>query len=370
MTKATIPAGAPGLAESEQITVDELRLAARNHGMPLEALRHPITPLGLHYLLIHYDIPLVEPSTWRLSVGGRVVRPLSLTLDELRRRPARTLPVTMECAGNGRAGLHPRPVSQPWLLEAVGNASWTGTPLGPLLKEAGVGSDAVEVVFTGLDRGVEGGVEQAYERALPVEEALGDDVLLAYEVNGGPLPPQHGFPLRLLVPGWYGMASVKWLVGITAVAEPFRGYQNAEGYRFQSGPDDEGHPVTRIAPRSLMVPPGIPDFATRRRFLDAGPCRLQGRAWSGWAEVKRVEVSTDGGATWSEAELAPSAGPWAWRGWWYDWEPSDPGQHELCSRARDAAGNEQPLEPPWNLKGYSNNAVQRVEVTVREPRRS
>ena len=358
---------ATGLAESDEITVDELRLAARNHGMPLEALHHPITPVGLHYLLIHYDIPVVDPSTWRLSVGGRVRSPRSLGLDELRERPAVTLPVTMECAGNGRAELSPRPLSQPWLLEAVGNANWTGTPLRPLLEETGLEADVVEVVFTGLDRGLEGGVEQAYERSLPVEEALGDDVLLAYEINGQPLPPQHGFPLRLLVPGWYGMASVKWLVGITAVAEPFQGYQNVQGYRLMSAPDDEGTPVTRIAPRSLMVPPGIPDFATRRRFLDTGTCRLEGRAWSGWAEIERVEVSTDGGAGWREAELGPSAGPRAWRGWSLEWEPPGPGEYELCSLARDAAGNEQPLDPPWNLKGYANNAVQRVGVTVRRP---
>jgi sulfane dehydrogenase subunit SoxC len=356
---------ATGLAESEDITLDELRLAARNHGMPLEALRHPITPIGLHYLLIHYDIPLVDPSAWRLEIGGRVERPLSLDLEELRARPAVTLPVTMECAGNGRAGLHPRPLSQPWLLEAVGNAAWTGTPLGALLDEAGLADDVLELVFTGLDRGIEGGLEQAYERSLPVEDARREEVLLAYELNGQPLPPQHGFPLRLLVPGWYGMTSVKWLVAITAVTTPFQGYQNVEGYRFLSGPDDPGTPVTRIAPRSLMVPPGIPDFATRRRFLDLGPCRLEGRAWSGWAPIEQVRVSTDGCATWREADLGPSPGHHTWRGWSLDWEPPRPGEYELCARARDAAGNEQPLEPPWNLKGYANNAVQRVEVTVR-----
>src|SRR6478609_10933373 len=146
-------------ASAPVISRDELQLAARNHGFPLELLRYPITPVGLHYLLIHFDIPPVDASTWRLEVGGRVARPLSLSLDELKARPARTLAVTMECAGNGRALSEPRALSQPWLLEAVGTAEWTGTPLAPILAEAGVDPAGVEVVFTGLDRGVQGEVE-------------------------------------------------------------------------------------------------------------------------------------------------------------------------------------------------------------------
>ena len=144
------------------------------------------------------------------------------------------MPVTLECAGNGRARLHPRPVSQPWLVEAVGTAEWTGTPLAPLLREAGIDADAVDVVFTGADHGVERGVEQDYQRALPLAEALRAEVLLAYEMNGAPLPAQHGFPLRLVIPGWYGMAHVKWLTRITVLAEPFDGYQNAVAYRLKA----------------------------------------------------------------------------------------------------------------------------------------
>src|SRR5512132_2188590 len=201
----------PGTVAAEEISPAELRLAARNHGMPLEALRWDVTPLGLHYLLIHYDIPAVDAAAWRLEVGGRVERPLSLSLDDLRGRASVTRPVTMECAGNGRARLEPHVVSQPWLLEAVGTGRWKGTPLRPLLEEAGMGDGAVEVLFVGLDRGVEGDEEQAYARSLPVAELLSGDALLAYDVNDVPLPPQHGYPLRLVVPGWYGMTSVKWL---------------------------------------------------------------------------------------------------------------------------------------------------------------
>jgi sulfane dehydrogenase subunit SoxC len=348
---------------SDGITLEELQLAARNHGMPLEALRHEITPLGLHYLLVHYDIPVVDPAAWRLTIGGRVDRPLELSIDDLRAREPLSQPVTMECAGNGRARLEPRPISQPWLAEAIGTAEWTGVPLATLLAEAGLAADALEVVFTGLDRGVEGDVVQLYERSLSIADAERDDVLLAYACNGEPLPPQHGFPLRLVVPGWYGMTSVKWLQRITVVAEPFEGYQMVTGYRMRAHEDDEGSPVTRIEPRSLMVPPGIPDFLTRRRFLPPGPVRLEGRAWSGWGPIERVEVSTDGGTSWRCAQLGDPPGAAAWAPWSFDWDAPE-GEHELRVRTRDATGRSQPDDPPWNIGGYANNAVQRVPVTV------
>ena len=331
--------------------------------MPLEALRYPITPVGLHYLLTHYDIPVVDPAGFELTIGGRVGRPLTLSVDELRARPAVELEVTMECAGNGRAFLSPRPLSQPWLAEAVGTAAWSGTPLAPLLAEAGPLDDAVEVVFTGLDRGFEAGEEQDFERSLPLEEALRDDVLLAHGMNGGPLLPQHGYPLRLVVPGWYGMASVKWLTQITVVDKPFEGHQQRSAYRFRRHEHDEGTPLSRIFPRALMVPPGLPDFPTRARAVPVGPCPIEGKAWSGWAQVDAVEFSSDGGATWSEAELDPPGSAWAWRGWRQLWDAT-PGDHVLCCRARDAAGNVQPGEAEWNVGGYANNGIQRVAVTV------
>jgi DMSO/TMAO reductase YedYZ molybdopterin-dependent catalytic subunit len=355
----------PGTADAAAVSPQELRLAARNHGLPLEALAYDVTPAGLHYLLIHYDVPVVDPATWRLEVDGAVQRPLSLSLADLARRPPASAAVTFECAGNGRALLAPRPISQPWLLEAVGTAQWTGTPLAALLAEAGVADDAVEVVFTGLDRGVEGDVEQDYARALPLADALRDEVLLAWEMNGAPLLPQHGFPLRMVVPGWYGMTNVKWLSRITVLREPFTGYQNARGYRMRQDPDDEGTPVARMAVRALMRPPGIPDFATRSRFAPRAPQVLVGRAWSGAGPIEAVEVSDDGGATWAPAELDPPAGPYAWRRWTFRWEPRAAGEHELCCRATDAAGNRQPDEAPWNLGGYMNNAVQRIPVVVR-----
>jgi DMSO/TMAO reductase YedYZ molybdopterin-dependent catalytic subunit len=183
-------------------------------------------------------------------------------------------------------------------------------------------------------------------------------------MNGLPLPPQHGAPLRLLVPGWYGMAQVKWLTRIELLDEPFTGYQNATAYRLKAAADDDGQPVTRIRPRALLAPPGWPDFMTRERFVQAGPVPLSGRAWSGRAPLTRVEVSTDGGRTWADADLAPAdpAHPFAWRSWTCSWT-AVPGRWELLVRATDEQGT-QPVEPEWNLQGMANNLVQMVPVTV------
>lgn len=359
--QAIWPAPAPAPTDGP-LTFEELQLAGRNRGMPLEALRYDVTPTGLHYLLVHFDIPAVDPAGWRLRIGGLVERPIELTPADLRERPRRTIPVTLECAGNGRARLQPRPRSNPWLLEAIGTAEWGGTPLGPILAESGLRADARELVFTGADRGVQGGEEQDYGRSLTIADASRPEILLVDEMNGAPLQPQHGFPLRLIVPGWYGMASVKWLRRIEAVAEPFEGYQQARTYRFKTGAEDPGVPVSRIRVRALLSPPGIPDFFTRRRLVEAGRVRVHGRAWGGTGPLRKVEVGVDG--TWADATLEAPLGEWAWRSWSFDWN-AIPGDHQLSCRATDAAGETQPLEPPWNYQGMGNNGVQTVEVTVR-----
>jgi DMSO/TMAO reductase YedYZ molybdopterin-dependent catalytic subunit len=352
------------LISTPDITPEELQLAVRNHSMPLEALRYEVTPLGLHYLLIHFDIPMLDAGDYALSIGGHVRNPLRLGLEDLMSRPATTLAVTLECAGNGRARLSPRPLSQPWLSEAVGTAQWTGTPLRPILDEAGVLDGATDVVFTGHDRGVQGGVDQYYERSLSVEDASRDEVLLVYAINGRPLPPQHGFPLRLIVPGWYGMTHVKWLRSITVMDSPFTGYQQSRAYHYRVEDGEEGEPVTRMLPRALMVPPGVPDFMSRTRFLEPSVQVIEGRAWSGRAPIVEVDFSSDGGHSWSEAVLEEALSPYAWRRWTYAWSATRTGEYELCVRARDAAHNVQPLEQSWNLEGVQNNAVQRVRVIV------
>lgn len=360
-TLESVPKGTVSMAN---LTREEVGLATRNHGFLLEALRYPVTPVGMHYLLTHYDVPEVDPASWSLEIGGLVERPARLTLEDVRARPQVTRRVTMECAGNGRMDLSPRPLSQPWGVEAVGTGEWTGTPLWPLLEECGVAADAVEVVFTGLDSGVENDLEQNYARSLRLDEARRDEVMLVHTLNGQPLPPQHGFPLRLVVPGWYGMGNVKWLSRITLVDRPFDGYQQAHAYRMRLAPGEPGTPLNRIRPRSLMIPPGVPDFFTRERLLPAGRVQLAGRAWSGFGPIERVEVSTDDGSTWSDAELEPQRDRFAWVGWSFPWDAT-PGRHRLACRATDAEGNRQPLKPEWNLGGYACNALQRLSVLVK-----
>jgi DMSO/TMAO reductase YedYZ molybdopterin-dependent catalytic subunit len=357
----------PRLAERSHTRGDfareEVSLANRNSGLLLEALRHDVTPVGLHFLLTRFDVPYVAAADdWRLEVGGRVRSPLNLSLAEMRRLPARTLRVTLECAGNGRANLVPRWQTQPWEYGAVGTAEWTGTPLRTLLEQAGLEGDTVEIAFFGADRGIDGGIEHNYGRSLALAQAMRDDILVAWAMNGAPLPPQHGFPLRLVVPGWYGMASVKWMARIEALAQPFTGYQQARNYMYRQHPDDPGTPVSTMRVKSLMVPPGIPDFLTRRRFVGAGPVDLTGRAWSGGRAVTRVQVGID--SSFGEAALDPPQHEHAWQDWRYTWNAT-PGEHELTCRATDADGNIQPLDPPWDHAGFGNNAVHRVQVTVR-----
>jgi DMSO/TMAO reductase YedYZ molybdopterin-dependent catalytic subunit len=344
---------------------EEVRLANRNSGLLLEGLRHDITPSGMHYLLIHFDVPYVADKPWSLEIAGCVERPLTISLDDLQSEPARTLAVTFECAGNGRAAMSPRWPSQPWFHEAVGTAQWTGTPLAPLLRRAGLLPVAADVVFHGIDRGLDGGIEHNYARSLSPTMALSEDVLLVWAMNGQPLLPQHGYPLRLVVPGWYGMASVKWLNRIEVIDRPFEGYQQVRTYLYRTGHDDPSLPVTAIRVKSLMIPPGIPDWYTRGRTVERGPVQLFGRAWSGGGVgVAKVEVSVDG--EWREATLDRSRaqGKYAWTGWHFDWMATL-GVHELACRATDAKGDAQPLEARWDNGGFGNNAVQRVEVMVR-----
>ena len=347
----------------EGVSMAELALASRNHAMPAEALRYDVTPPGLHYVLVHYDIPWVDPDSWRLRLRGRVRRPLNLDLATLRSMPRHTVRVTLECAGNGRASLDPRPVSQPWLTGGVGTADWTGVPLRDLLADAEPEADAVDVVFTGVDHGLELGHEGNYQRGLTLAEASTEGILVAYEMNGQPLPPQHGAPARLVVPGWYGMASVKWLSDIEVRDEPYDGFHNLVAYRIRQAEGEVGTPVTRIEPRALLVPPGFPDFASRVRIVHPGRHLLEGRAWSGWGPVTRVEVSADNGSTWWDARVEAPDASHAWQRFVAEWSPA-PGGHLLRVRAHDTSGRCQPMTPVWNRGGFSNNADLAIRVVV------
>jgi len=344
----------------------EVTLANRNNGTLLETLQHDVTPIGAHYLLNHFDVPYVRrASDWQLSIEGLVANPSTLTLNNIvtiagQNNLARTHRVTLECAGNGRAHVEPRWPSQPWQVEAVGTADWHGIPLRHVLDLAELKSTGTEVVFHGADEGIDGGNIHHFARSLSIENAMHDDVMLVWQMNGQPLLPQHGFPLRLIVPGWYGMASVKWLNKIEVIDHPFTGHQQTGTYVYRTDDEDPGTPVTTIRVKSLIVPPGIPDWSTRRRLLEPGPVTLTGRAWSGSAApVAKVEWACDG--DWQNAALEISSHPYGWSKWTARWNATQ-GHHILSCRATDASGNVQPLQPPWDKAGFGNNAVHTVEV--------
>ncbi len=340
----------------------EVELANRNSGFPLESLEFDITPTGQHYTLTHFDIPNLKKDEHIIYFTGEFSNHFSLAIEELKKLPKETVPVTIECAGNGRAHFNPRSYSMPWAYGAVGTSEWTGTRLTPLLNEAGLKSKAVEVSFTGADRGYDAGQEHNFARSLTREQISELDLLLVYEMNGMPLLPQHGAPVRLIVPGWYGMASVKWLTEIKALDQPFDGYQQIGTYRIRKNRKEKGTPITKMRVKSLMKPPGIPDWLTRKRLVSPGLTVLEGRAWSGGGKkITKVEILLN--KKWVLASLETQSLKYAWTKWKINWS-ARPGYHVLSCRATDESGDIQPEMPNFNSGGFENNAVQKVEVFV------
>jgi DMSO/TMAO reductase YedYZ molybdopterin-dependent catalytic subunit len=340
------------------VTVEERPFNAET---PLAALDQPLTPVELFYVRNHFDVPRLDPAATRLTVDGRVEHALELGLDELRRLPSRTIVTALECAGNGRTTMTPRPPGTPWGWGAVSTGSFTGVPLGIVLERARPLPGAVEVAFTGADRGeVAPGRTVAFERSLPLAVALAPDTLLVHEMNGGALTADHGWPLRLVVPGWYGVASVKWLTRVTVLERPLEAFYQTERYVYEGERGTpERTPVTRMRVRSLIARPADGDD------LRAGQVEIAGTAWSGGAAIREVAVTTDGGASWGAANLDPAASPYAHVRWTFRWDAT-PGEHVLASRASDSSGAIQPLDAVWNVHGYGNNVVQRLRVRVSE----
>lgn len=335
-----------------------------NAEAPLAALAEPLTPTRLFYVRNHFDVPHIDVNSWRLTIGGAVGAPLAYSLNDLQRLAERTVIVTLECAGNGRTAMTPTPSGTPWGLGAVSSARFTGTPLHLLLDQAQLQAAAGELLFTGADQGeVEPGRRVPFARSLPLAVARQPDTLLAWAMNGEPLLPEHGFPLRLIVPRWYGVASVKWLLDVSLLAAPFKGYFQGERYIFVGERGTPlsaatGTPVTAMRVRAVIAQPA--DGAR----LGLGPVELQGIAWSGVAPISRVDVSVDDGQSWTAAELGTPLSPYAAAPWRFLWLPPMAGAHTLMARATDEAGNTQPLEPLWNAHGYGNNGVRPVHVTV------
>lgn len=330
-----------------------------NAETPLSAVAAIEVPVGTFYVRSNFDQPALAPETYRLAVTGRVAQSLSLSLSDLQALSAKTLTVTVECAGNGRTAMRPVPPGTPWDFGAVATATFTGTPLRGVLTMAGVAPDAVEVLFVAADEGtVETGDHARFERSLPRAAADDEDILLVWAMNGEPLVAEHGAPLRLVVPGWYGMAWVKWLTEIRLLADPHVGFFQTERYIYLADEDaPDGSPVDQIRVRALITEPA--DGAT----VPAGLVEVRGAAWSGYGEIERVQVSTDGGASWTTAELDASAGRYALRTWRVRWNAA-PGRAVLLARATDAAGHVQPLTARSNELGYGNNGAHPVAVTV------
>jgi DMSO/TMAO reductase YedYZ molybdopterin-dependent catalytic subunit len=331
-----------------------------NAETPLAALAEPITPTPLFYIRSNFAVPEIQMERWSLQIDGEIEQPQSLSWEALRALPERSVTVTLECAGNGRQLMTPRPSGTPWNLGAVSTATFTGVSLASVLDQVRPQTAAREVVFFGADGGKIDGVQvDRFARSLPLAVARDPDVLLAWAMNGEPLPPHHGFPLRLIVPGWYGMASVKWLVGIRLVPERFRGHFQTERYVYlQEQGTPEATPVTCMRVRSLIATPR--DGAQ----VSSADMTIVGSAWSGDGRILSVEVSTDGGATWRDAQLGEPLSAYAATPWHLQWTLPGPGSYVLISRATDDAGNRQPLEQVWNAQGYGNNVVQRVTVQV------
>jgi DMSO/TMAO reductase YedYZ molybdopterin-dependent catalytic subunit len=338
-----------------------------NLEFPFSTLDNFSTPNDRFYVRNHFPIPRLEARTWRLRVEGAVERELELTFDQLRQMPSRSVTATLECAGNSRAFLTPAVSGVPWELGAVSNASWTGVSLAAVLERAGVRQSAVEVVLEGADRGEvreeprpPGAI--AFARSLPLAKARQADVLLAYRMNDAELPAAHGFPVRVVVPGWYGMASVKWLTRIVVTDQPFQGFFQTSTYTIF----ERRHglpvltPITQMLVKALIARPRAGETLARNAEV-----RVFGAAWTGESEITRVEVSTDGGQTWAAARLLAEPVRHAWRLWEWTWRtPAQAGRVTLLARATDARGHTQPRQRDQDRRNYLVNHLLPVEVQV------
>jgi DMSO/TMAO reductase YedYZ molybdopterin-dependent catalytic subunit len=326
-----------------------------------ELLGGVVMPNAHFYVRNHFQIPALDPTTWRLSVGGLVERPLSLSMRHLTNMASQTLFVTLECAGNGRTLLDPSVEGEKWHLGAVSTPEWTGVPLVEVLDRAGIKPAAREVVFRGADSGILPGKTETtrFERSLALDDARDSEALLAYAMNGESLPIQHGYPLRLVVPGWYAVTSVKWLTEIEAIHERFTGHYQTESYFYESERDGQivREPVTLQRVRSLITEPKPGEE------IERGDIAVRGVAWSGAAPIASVEVRI-GDRDWQDARLIGQRQRHSWQWWELITRVEERGPTTVRARATDLAGRTQPDEQQWNRLGYGNNLVHQVPVHV------
>jgi sulfite oxidase len=324
-----------------------------------------LTPVPHFFVRNHMHEPIqFDADGWQLTIGGEVEKPVTLTFADLRKMDAHSVVNTLECAGNGRGFYRPQVPGIQWGKGAVGTARFSGPRLRDVLQQAGVKASGKHVMFRGLDE-VPGKVPP-FIRSIPIEKALDGDTLIATQMNGSPLPKHHGFPARLLVPGWVGSASCKWLTELKVLEAEFDGNFMNPGYRLPNQPVQPGqavkpedtHPLTSLTVKSVIAAPG--DGAS----VKPGRVMVHGAAWAGEAHVTKVEISTDGGATWNAAALGHEKARYAWRLWTYDWKAVRPGDFSIMSRATDSQGRIQPASAVWNPSGYLNNAIDQVKIHV------
>lgn len=338
-----------------------------NAETPVRDFTSFLTPTHRFFVRSHFGPPPVEAvseANWALRVGGLVDEPRTYRLNDLRRMEPLTVTAVVQCSGNGRAFHRPKAPGVQWERGAVGNAEWTGVRLRDVLAKAGVRPEARHVQFQGADRPVVASVP-LFIRSIPLEKALHPDTILAYEMNGRPLPLLHGAPLRVMTPGWMAESCMKWLTEVTVQAEEADGYYMQTAYRVPTTPVKPGEaasgpstPVEAMPVKSLIAAP------QEGAQVKAGPVTIQGVAWGGEATVVKVEVSTDDGHTWEPARLVGEDLPYAWRPWQFVWKPKQPGMYSLRCRATDARGDRQPATTPWNPSGFLWNGWDRLSVTV------
>jgi DMSO/TMAO reductase YedYZ molybdopterin-dependent catalytic subunit len=367
---AALPAsaGVPTLDPEEacQQAIDAGMLVHRAHPLNCETslaalVGGVVMPNARFYMRNNFRMPSLDAASFRLAIGGLVERPQSFTVRDLQNMPSKTQVVTLECAGNGRA-LFERPTEgEKWGLGAVSTAEWTGVPLVEILDRAGVRQDAKDVLFRGADGGAVDGRSDSirFERSLRIDDARDSDVLMAYAMNGEPLPVEHGYPLRLIVPRWYAVASVKWLTEIEIIDRTFTGHYQGDKYRYEW--EREGRvvsePVTLQQVRALITEP------SPNTDVPPGELAIRGVAWSGAAPIARIEVSVNGG-DWQEARLVSERNRYSWQWWELMTRVERSGDLTLRARATDLAGRTQPERAEWNRLGYGNNAIQEVPIRV------
>ncbi len=339
-----------------------------NLEFPFSSLNSFIIPNEQFFIRSHFAVPNLDLRSWRLKIEGLVDHPSEISYDDLLNLPSRTVIMALECAGNSRIFLTPKVSGLQWELGAVGNAEWTGVPLAAVLERAGVRAGAVELVLEGADEGEIKKEPQSpgkirYARSLPLEKALQADVILAYQMNRMQLPTSLGFPVRAIVPGWYGMASVKWLTRIVVTDRAFRGYFQTLDYTYwhrREGLPIQLLPVGEVEVKAQIARPALHEVVPANSVY-----RMHGAAWTGESEVTMVEVCTDGGRTWETTQLLGPSSKYGWRLWEYHWRtPSRVGRYTVMARATDARGHVQPMERDRHRGTYIISHVQPIEVEV------